>query len=65
MSNLDGSVRDAVDVESEEDYKDMLSAIIESMPEKIKILVDMKQVQHSCARSVSFFSCFHAIYHIT
>lgn len=55
MSNLDGSVRDAVDVESEEDYKDMLSAIIESMPEKIKILVDMKQVQHSCARSVSFF----------
>ncbi|KAF7975445.1 hypothetical protein HWV62_9585 [Athelia sp. TMB] len=43
--------RDAVDVETEEDYVDMFSALCDHTPEKIKILVDMKQIRRSCARS--------------
>jgi len=46
------SVRDAVDVDSEKDYKQMAKSILQARPKKVKILVDMKDVQRSC-RAVS------------
>lgn len=47
MSNY-YSVRDAVDVDSKKDYKQMAKSILQARPKKVKILVDMKDVQHSC-----------------
>jgi hypothetical protein len=42
------SVRDAVDVDSEKDYQRMAKNILEAKPKKVKVIIDIKDVQRSC-----------------
>ena len=42
------SVRDAIDVDSEKDYQRMAKNILEAKLQKVKIIIDIKDVQQSC-----------------
>ena len=42
------SVRDAIDVDSEKDYQWMAKNILEAKLQKVKIIIDIKDVQQSC-----------------
>lgn len=48
-------LHNAVDVDNEKDYKRMVINILEQRPKKIKIMVDMKDVQRGCPVLVSYF----------
>jgi len=47
-------LHNAVDVDNEKDYKRMVTNVLEQQPKKIKILVDMKDVQRSCPILASY-----------
>ena len=42
------SVHDAIDVDNEKDYQQMAKNILEANPKKVKIIIDIKDVQQSC-----------------
>jgi hypothetical protein len=48
-------LHNAVDVDNEKDYKRMVINVLEQQPKKIKIIVDMKDVQQGCPVLVSDF----------
>jgi uncharacterized protein YebE (UPF0316 family) len=42
------SIRDAVDVDNKKDYQRMARNILEARPKKVKVILDIKDVQRSC-----------------
>jgi hypothetical protein len=52
-------LHNAVDVDNEKDYKCMVINILEQRPKKIKIMVNMKDVQRGCLVLVSYFHLQH------
>ena len=41
-------VRDTLDVDNERDYKNMVTTLLMETPTKVRIIIDMKDVQKSC-----------------
>ena len=47
------SRQDAIDVENADNYHEMVTNLANLNPDKIKIMVDMKVIQHCCGQVVS------------